>query len=633
MDHSSEEDTDISESEIDDHMVRPYEDLKTGKLKLKVHGFLRCPFCLGKRKRDYKYKDLLQHASGVSTGSANRSAKQKAKHLALAKYLQIDLANEAEQAKQVVPRPVNRNSEQDELFVKPWSGVISKKVKDHEEISPQLGATYWLKKYARFKPLEAYAFWREDKQTIEAILTFENDRPGFANAMAFQSSFDAESHGKKDWEQKTYLDSSTYGWFARAADYHSDGPMGEYLRNQGKWELATFSSVNQKEAEQKTSTLADLAEKIDTANLEMDHIQYKVNKTAMTLERLLEDTEKLQSKLAEEREKIQSEAREKLQRLLDERDRLAEEWEYKRRELDERNLKLNKKEALTALEKQKLDEEKKKNAVRDSSLHLASLEKEKADKNFLRLVEEKKREKQEAMDKFLKLEKELAAKQKLEMEIQDLRGKLQVMKQYSQDNAANQSNMKELEEELASKVDDMSSMESLNQILIVKERGSNDELQEARKVLIEGWPKLLSGRPTNIGIKRMGEIDANSFQSVCREKFKPDDVMIEAATLCSLWQEHLKDPHWHPFKVITEDGKEKEILDEEDEKLKSLKQEWKDEAYTAVVNALQELNEYNPSGRYVIQEFWNFKEGRKATLKEVIAHAVKDIKNCKRKKR
>ena len=71
------------------------------------------------------------------------------------------------------------------------------------------------------------------------------------------------------------------------------------------------------------------------------------------------------------------------------------------------------------------------------------------------------------------------------MEIEELKGKLQVMKHLGdQDDEAIKKKMEEMSTELADKIESLEDMESMNQTLITKERQSNDELQEARKELI-----------------------------------------------------------------------------------------------------------------------------------------------------
>ncbi|KAI3847532.1 hypothetical protein MKX03_013751, partial [Papaver bracteatum] len=59
-------------------------------------------------------------------------------------------------------------------------------------------------------------------------------------------------------------------------------------------------------------------------------------------------------------------------------------------------------------------------------------------------------------------------------------------------------------------------------------------------------------------------------------------------------------------------------INEKDEKLSRLRNEMGEDVFKVVATALLELNEYNGSGRYIVPELWNFKEGRRATLKEGI---------------
>lgn len=56
--------------------------------------------------------------------------------------------------------------------------------------------------------------------------------------------------------------------------------------------------------------------------------------------------------------------------------------------------------------------------------------------------------------------------------------------------------------------------------------------------------------------------------------------------------------------------------------------------YEAVTEALKEMDEYNGSGRSVVPELWNYKEGRKATVLECIEYVGNKVKeqSCKKRK-
>ncbi|KAM0002434.1 hypothetical protein Hdeb2414_s0010g00338441 [Helianthus debilis subsp. tardiflorus] len=189
-----------------------------------------------------------------------------------------------------------------------------------------------------------------------------------------------------------------------------------------------------------------------------------------------------------------------------------------------------------------------------------------------------------------------------------------------------------LRDRLTEKEEELHDMDNLNQTLILREHMSNNELQAARKELINVLPHILESNSV-IGLKRMGEVVQKPFQDVCMQRFSAQDWELRSVELSSLWQDKVNNPNWHPFKQVVKDGRMQEIIDEDDSDLRELKSQWGEEACKAVVNALLELNEYNPSGRYVISELWNFKEGRKANLKEVIECLIQQLKASRSLKR
>ena len=95
------------------------------------------------------------------------------------------------------------------------------------------------------------------------------------------------------------------------------------------------------------------------------------------------------------------------------------------------------------------------------------------------------REKENLHKRIIELERKLDAKQALELEIDRMRGALQVMKHMRENRDMDMKiKMDEIQEELKEKEEELDDLEALNQALVVKERKSNDELQEARKKLI-----------------------------------------------------------------------------------------------------------------------------------------------------
>ncbi|XVF75325.1 hypothetical protein PTKIN_Ptkin13bG0178600 [Pterospermum kingtungense] len=181
--------------------------------------------------------------------------------------------------------------------------------------------------------------------------------------------------------------------------------------------------------------------------------------------------------------------------------------------------------------------------------------------------------------------------------------------------------IEQLRESLGQKEEQLENALQLNQTLLVREHQSNDELQVLKEI----------STCTRIGVKRIGEVDSEPFIRAMMTRYNDEAAVEKALALCSLWEENLRDPHWHPFKTMffEEEEEHQIIIDEDDEKLKALRNEFGDEVYEAVTNALLEINEHNASGGYVVSELWNFEKDRKASLEEAIQCLIQELHKTK----
>lgn len=635
-DCSHAEKMDVSQSEMDNCEDKSYEELKNGNHQVKISDeTFTCPYCpTKKRKRDYAYQDLLQHATGVGKSlSEKRTAKEKADHLALVKYLEKDLAAAGSSSKPAGKTENLSSCSQNDKFVWPWTGIAvnlpTRRAEDGRFVG-ESGSKFRDELKSRgFNPTRVHPLWNFRGHSGTAVVEFNKDWPGLHNAISFEKAYEADQQGKKEWFASSGEKSGIYCWVARADDYNSNNIIGEHLRKIG--DVRTISDLIEEEARKQDKLVFNLTNVIETKNRYLKEMELRCSETSASLNKLVQEKEKLLHAYNEEIRKIQTGARDHFQKILNDHEKIKLQLESHKKELEMRGSELEKREAKNESDRRSLSEEIEKNAVRNSSLELAALEQQKADEDVLKLAEDQKRQKEELHNRIIRLEKQLDAKQALELEIERLRGALNVMKHMEDDGDVEVlRKMDAIIKNLREKEGELNDLEALNQTLIVRERKSNDELQDARKELINGL-KEISNR-AHIGVKRMGELDSKPFLEAMKRKYNNEEAEDRASEICSLWEEYLKDPDWHPFKVVMVDGKHQEIIDEEDEKLSRLRDEMGDEACMSVTTSLIQVNEYNPSGRYIISELWNYKEGKKATLGEGVSFLLSRWKALKRKR-
>lgn len=96
------------------------------------------------------------------------------------------------------------------------------------------------------------------------------------------------------------------------------------------------------------------------------------------------------------------------------------------------------------------------------------------------------KEKEDLRKRIIDLESILDQKQALELEIERMKGAKEIIRHMGEEGDTEAEKKKILiEQELREKEEELENLGSLNQTLIIKERKCNDEVQEARKELIQ----------------------------------------------------------------------------------------------------------------------------------------------------
>ncbi|XP_010499136.1 PREDICTED: factor of DNA methylation 3-like [Camelina sativa] len=621
-----------------------YKKLKSGKLEVEVsYRTYLCPYCPDNKKKVGLYLDILQHASGVgNSNSKKRSLTEKASHRALAKYLIKDLSHYATtriskrlQARRAAETPGGITlpvyDDQFEKLVWPWKGILvnipTTLTQDGLYCTGESGPKLKDELIRRgFNPIRVRTVWDRFGHSGTGIVEFNRDWNGLHDALVFKKAYEADGHGKKDWLCGA-ADSSLYAWLANADDYYTANYLGENLRKTG--DLKSISKFAEEEARKEQKLMNSLNVMVESKTNRLKKLEEKYSKDSIKLKYETEEKEKILRAYNEDLTGRQQKSTDHFNRIFADHEKQKVQLESQIKELEIKELELAKREAKNETQRKLLAKEFEQSAAIYSYVQLAAVEQQKTREKVQKLAVDHKMQKEKLHKRIAALERQLDQKQELELEVEQLKRQLGLMRHMELDGGSEIVNKVEtFLRDLSEQEGELAHLNKFNQDLVVQERKTNDELQEARRALISNLRETRSP----IGVRRMGELDTKPLMEAMKIKYCQEDLEDWAVEVIQLWEEYLKDPDWHPFKRIKLETEENvvEVIDEDDEKLRTLKNELGDNAYQAVANALLEINEYNPSGRYISSELWNFREDRKATLEEGVTSLLEQWNQAKR---
>ncbi|KAL3699950.1 hypothetical protein R1sor_017972 [Riccia sorocarpa] len=612
-------------------------------------GTLRCPFSPNRKKQSYPYKDLLQHAEGVAHGK--RGAEAAGRHMALAKYLKTHLSAKATPPVERVHKlelaaPERREGK--DLLVWPWCGVVynidnSKRGESGQSVG--IGNVEVKKFFEAFHPEKATVCWGPRGHMGLAAVFFRRDLEGYSDAQAFEKWFLDKGHGRRDWEKANAsknLGEHLYGWLARKDDYEgrreipNDWALSKMLKESGDLKdvtmlVAELTQMHEQQVQNLKNTVTARNDQFESLVHEVAVARQKADLIKLQLE------EKHKQELEQVKQAAQQSTDRHARLMQEQNARLQKSVEF----LQRRWKQLEEKEHRNQVDKTRLEQEKQEH---QRHLDIVNQESERQ-KNYqthqVKLIQKHEEENKNLALLMQNMTLQLATKQQAEIEkqqmeeIKESRKFAELAESFEPSEPATSNtklleDIKEMEKKLA---ESHAKNEEMNEDLefghktitelLKKERASTQELEKAREVALQILTKNPQyGKEDGIYVRRMGLIDETPWSSACEKRFKraKDGWQIICGTKLSEWADKIRDPEFHCFRTVRVGKGDdwKRVLDENNEDLLALKKELGEEVLKTVTTALEEIEEWNPSGRYPIHVAWSSKTDERATLSEII---------------
>jgi len=174
--------------------------------------------------------------------------------------------------------------------------------------------------------------------------------------------------------------------------------------------------------------------------------------------------------------------------------------------------------------------------------------------------------------------------------------------------AALKSKVQELEEEV-------DYQQNMMGALLVKERNATTSLVEARRAAIEA-----ADRGFPVPVRQMGLLDEKVLRRAARAR-RIDDV--QASVLQDVL---LRDPAFRPVRIVCQGETATQEGDLTHPKLAEVSAAHGKDVAEAVLRAFLELDEWNPSGRYVVRIPWHEAQQRELQPAEVTSLIMGAVK-------